>query len=101
MQMIVDCSTGQVTEAPFTLPDPPRRLIPKPVLLERVRAEGGDLLSNVYSIMYAPTDEARDALTRWNMPGYPDVYFDDADTLGVLTLAGASEEQKARITAPT
>jgi len=80
--------------------NPPSRVVPKVIVLNRTRAEGGNLLGNVYAIMYAPAQEARDALTRWNMPGHLNVFFDDPDTIAVLTMAGATQEQRDRIMAP-
>lgn len=90
---------GVTLSNPEPATPPVRRLIPKSVVLQRVKDEGGPLLSNVFNIMYASTVEARDALTRWNMPGHNNVYFDDPDTLAVLTLTGATAEQIERIMA--
>ena len=50
----------EATNPPDNIP-PVRRLLPKSLVLARVKAEGGALLSNVYDIMYAPALEARDA----------------------------------------
>lgn len=75
---------------------PPRRLIPKSVVQERVNAIGkwgaviGALMpGGVPSIYYG----------RWFTPDHPNVFFDDADMLAMLNAVGCTSEEIAVITA--
>lgn len=72
---------------------PPRRLIPKSVIHERVNAIGklGDALSvlNAEPIYYA----------RWFAPDWPNVFFDDEALLLVLAAIGCTPEEIEAVTA--
>lgn len=75
-------------------PDPPRRLIDKSVVQERVNAIGklDDVMAllNSQAIYFA----------RWFVPGWTEVYFDDADLLAILAAVGCTPAQIETITAP-
>lgn len=73
---------------------PPRRLIKKSVVQERVNDIGklGTVLAalNAEPLYFA----------RWFAPDWPNVYADDEGLLAVLTAVGCTEGEIAAITAP-
>lgn len=80
------------------LPDdpspPPRRLIRKSTVQERVIALGK--IDHVWAVLDA--DKAN--LVRWQAPDWPNVYADDEGLLAVLAGVGCTPEEIAAITAP-
>jgi hypothetical protein len=73
---------------------PPRRLIRKSLVQERVNAIGK--LGDAFAALNADPL----AFGRWFAPDWPSVYADDEGLLEVLTGIGCTEEQIAAITAP-
>ncbi|MEI9964361.1 MAG: hypothetical protein WDM92_06315 [Caulobacteraceae bacterium] len=75
-------------------PAPPRRLIAKSVVQERVDAIGklGDALT---AMLADPISFAR-----WFAPDWPNVYADDTGLLAMLAAIGCTPDQIAAITAP-
>ena len=75
-------------------PAPPRRLIPKSVVQERVNAIGklDEVLAilNSQSIFFA----------RWFAPDWPNVYFDDEGLLQILSAVGCTPDEIETMTAP-
>lgn len=83
--------------ARFATDDPPRRLIRKSLVQERVHAIGkwDELIDAIMpegrpSIFYA----------RWFAPDWPEVYADDEGLLAMLNAVGCTPEQIAEVTAP-
>ena len=74
-------------------PTPPRRLIKKSVVQERVNAIGklGTVLAalNAEPLYFA----------RWFAPDWPNVYFDDPAMLALLSAVGCTQGEIATITA--
>lgn len=73
---------------------PPRRLIAKSVVQERVHAIGklGDAFAalNAQPILFG----------RWFAPDWPNVYFDDEALLALLAAIGCTQAEIDAITAP-
>jgi len=74
--------------------DPPRRLIPKSVVQERMHALGklGDA--------FAALNSSPIYFGRWFAPDWPNVYFDDEGLLQILSAIGCTEAEIDAITAP-
>lgn len=72
---------------------PPRRLIPKSTVQERVAAVGK--LDAVMAVLLSQPLY----FSRWFAPNHPNVYFDDEDMLAMLNAVGCTEAQIADITA--
>lgn len=92
-----DLRDGVLVE--YEVPDPepvpePRRLIPKPVVHNRLVALGK--LEAAWAVLNSDPD----ILGRWLMPGHPNVYADDPGLLGVLNAIGCTEAEIEEITAP-
>ena len=82
----------------FVLPTPdppPRRLIPKSVIQERVNDIGK--LGAVMAVLRSEGQEINYA--RWFAPDWPNVYFDDPAMLTLLAAVGCTEGEIATITA--
>lgn len=75
------------------IPAPPRRLIKKSVIHERVNAVGK--LESVLAVLQTQAI----LYARWFAPDWPEVYFDDPNMLAVLNGVGCTPEQIAEITA--
>lgn len=80
---------------PVTLPDPPgpRREIPKSTVQARLADIGK--FDTVFAILLAQPIY----FGRWFAPDWPNVFFDDADMLTLLAVAGCTSEEIAVITA--
>ncbi len=76
-------------------PEPPRRLIPKSVIQERVNDVGK--LGAVMAVLRSEGQEINYA--RWFAPDWPNVYFDDPAMLTLLAAVGCTEGEIATITA--
>jgi hypothetical protein len=66
---------------------PERRRVSKTVVRQRV-ADAGKIAEAVQFIIGDP-----DLFSRWTLPGSPDVYFDDPDTIAVIQAIGLDPEQ--------
>ena len=81
---------GFVPAAPA---DPPRRLIPKSVVQERVHLVGK------LDLALAALNSDAISFARWFAPDWPNVYFDDPGLLAILEAIGCTAEEIAAITA--
>jgi hypothetical protein len=69
------------------IPPPPRRRVDKWLIAERIEAAGKS--DDAYDLLTAPGN--RGAFIKWNMP-VESVYFDDAETVAMLTALGLDPE---------
>ena len=83
---------GQFSPPPA--PSPPRRLIEKSVVQERVNAIGK--LDEVMAVLNSQPIY----FARWFAPDWPNVYFDDEGLLAILAAVGCTEAEIEAITAP-
>lgn len=71
-------------EKEFADPAPQRRMIEKATIISRLTDEQ---LEAAISLMTIRQQE------RWRMPGYPSVYVDDPEVIGLLQAVGADPEK--------
>lgn len=77
--------------------EPPRRLIRKSLVQERIHAIGKwDAM--IDAIM--PDGRPSIFYARWFAPNHPNVYFDDPDLLAMLAAVGCTQAQIDAVTAP-
>lgn len=74
-------------------PDPPRRLIPKSLVQERVHDVGK------LELALAALNSDAISFARWFAPDWPNVYFDDPGLLAILEAIGCTAEEIEMITA--
>lgn len=67
----------------YAPPTPPRRLVKKSVIIQRLIA--ADLIGAARTALDADTS----AYARWWAPDKPEIYFDDPDALALLQAIGA------------
>lgn len=66
---------------------PERRRVSKTLVRQRV-ADAGKIAEAVEFILSSP-----DLFSRWTLPGSPDVFFDDPDTITVIQAIGLEPEE--------
>jgi hypothetical protein len=75
-------------------PPPPRRTIPKSIVIARVEVAGK--LAAVWAGLQAQPL----LFSQWFTPDWPNVFFDDEGMLAMLDGVGCTEAEIAAITAP-
>jgi hypothetical protein len=83
-----------VTDSFEDAPAPPRRTIPKSIVMQRVDDAG------MFDPVFGAFQAQPKAWIKWTSPDWPNVFFDDPLMLQVLSGVGCTDAQIEAITAP-